>query len=191
MHSKALLVTYQSEKMHFRCEGLSDLDDKQLVAALQQVPSVAKFMDWLPKTIEEVANAHAIDEYSWSLEICLKTYKENYNDTKSIRLHIHATFERDLARFKIRSLSRALAIASLTPSHIAGCSDPTSGKKSKGTAAMHYYNQMPKRGKVTGGTNHPAYEAFLVNPRWIAGCVQRQKMSSEEAKQDFCFCIYF
>ena len=177
--------------MHFRCEGLSDLDDKQLVAALKKVPSIVKIMDWLPETIEELAKAQAMYTYSWSLEICLKTYKENYNDTKSIRLHIHATFERDLVRFRVRCLTSVLAIGSLLPSHIAGCSDPTSGKKSKGTAAMHYYNQMPKRGKVTGGTNHPAYEAFLVNPRWIAGYVQRQKMSSEEATQDFCFCIYF
>ena len=191
MNSRALLVTYQSEKMHFRCEGLSDLNDKQLVAAVKQVPSVVTFMNWLPKTIEELASAQAIDKYSWSLEICLKTYKENYNDTKSIRLHIHATFERDLARFRVRCLTSALAIGSLIPSHIAGCSDPTSGKKVKGTAAMHYYNQMPKRGKVASGTNHPAYEAFLVNPRWIAGYVQRQKMSSEEAKHDFCFFIYF
>ena len=81
-------------------------------------------------------------------------------------------------------------IGSLLPSHIAGCSDPTSGRKAKGTAAMHYYNQMPKRGKVAGGTNHPAYEAFLVNPRWIAGYVQRNKMTPEEAKQDFFF-FYF
>ena len=101
----------------------------------------------------------------------MKTYKENYNDTKCIRLHIHATFERDLARFRIRSLTRGFATGSLLPSHIAGTNDPTSGRKSKGTAAMHYYNQMPKRGKVASGTNHPAYEAFLVNPRWIAAYV--------------------
>ena len=52
---------------------------------------------------------------------------------------------------------------------------------------MHYYIQMPKKGKICGGTNYKAYDVFLVNPRWIAGYVQRNKMSTEDAKEEPLF----
>ena len=86
-----------------------------------------------------------------------------------------------------------MAVGGILPTHLVGTSDPVTGKKAKNSSAMHYYNQMPKIGRVTGGSNHLAYRDFLVNPRWIAGYVQRKKMSIENAKKEsasFLTCIH-
>ena len=101
-----------------------------------------------------------------------------------VRLHIHSVMERTDTPFRCKALSQVLHVGGIEPSHVAGTSDPSSGRKSKGTAGMHYYCQMPKRGRVCGGTNYPAFEDFLINPRWIAGYVQRQKMQIEDAKEE-------
>ena len=125
-----------------------------------------------------------MDKWSWSLELCLKSFAEAYEDTKLVRLHIHCCIQRDTVPFRCNTLSADLMLGDIAPSHVAGCCDPASERKTKSSHSMHYYCQMAKLGKLAGGTNFPAFEAFLVNPRWIAGYVQRNKMSPEDAKQE-------
>ena len=92
-------------------------------------------------------SGNKVDKYSWSFEVCLQPYLTEYIESKLIRLHVHAALERNIAPFRGKTLCDSLAVGGIQPSHVAGCSDPTSGRKSKGTGAMHYYNQMPKTGK--------------------------------------------
>lgn len=127
-----------------------------------------------------------LDTHSWSLEVCLHSYVTDYSQSNEIRLHMHACLQRDLTPFRRRTLSRELAVGGIEPSHIAGCSDPATGRRARGTSAMHYYIQMLGSG-ACGGTNYKAYDAFLVNPRWIAGYVQRNKLSTEDAKEERFF----
>lgn len=184
LNTRALLVTYQSKKLRLKLEGFGGLDDVQLVEKLSQVPEVAKLVHELPEAMDHLVKRNHAEKFSWSLEICLQSYLAEYMETNFIRLHIHACLQRDLTPFRCRSLAEFLTLGGIEPSHLAGCSDPVSGRKAKGTLAMHYYNQMPKKGKVSGGTNYKAYDAFLVNPRWIAGYVQRNKMSIADAKEE-------
>ena len=48
---------------------------------------------------------------------------------------------------------------------------------------MHYYVQMPKQGQIHVWSNHNAYKDFLVNARWVAGYVQRGKMSIKDTQK--------
>ena len=132
---------------------------------------VSKKVTWLHQPL---------DTHSWSLEVCLHSYVTDYSQSNEIRLHMHACLQRDLTPFRCRTLAKELAVGGIEPSHIAGCNDPASGKKAKNTTAMHYYLQMPKKGLLCNGTNYKAFHDFLVNPRWIAGYVQRGKMSTED-----------
>ena len=189
LNSRALLITYQSKQLQLKLEGLAGLNDIHLVKKVMEVPEVIQLVKDLPKAIEIMCKRNKADKFSWSLEICLKTYMNEYTESKLIRLHFHCCLQRDVSPFRCTTVSSTLAVGGIHPSHVVGCSDPVSGRKSKGTLAMHYYNQMPKKGKLCGGTNYKAYEDFLVNPRWIAGYVQRNKMHNEDAKQEPVFCL--
>ena len=187
LNSRSLLVTYQSNQLCLQCDGLGGLKDEALVAKLIELPEVAKLCTDLPQAMDKVTKRNHVDKWSWSLELCLKSFAEAYEDTKLVRLHIHCCMQRDTVPFRCRTISADLMLGAIAPSHVAGCSDPASERKTKSSHGMHYYCQMPKRGKLAGGTNFPAFEAFLVNPRWIAAHVQRQKMSSKDAQQESVF----
>ena len=186
IQSKALFNTYHSEKLQLKCAGLADLNEKDLIRRVRSQPEVIQLIDDLPKAIQSQAKRLKVDKNSWSLEICMKTYEEKYKETEKVRLHIHTCLQRDLP-FTGRHLAADLKLGGLLPSHIAGANDPVTGKKAKSTSAMHYYNQMPKLGRLAGGSNYKPFADFIVNPRWIAGYVQRQKMSIEDAKKESVF----
>ena len=187
LNSRAVFVTYQSKKLQLKIKGLAGLEDKDLVQKVKAVPEVTQLCKDLPTAIESLVARNNVDKFSWSLEICLRTYLKDYNELELIRLHIHCCLQRDSAPFRCKTLASSLALGAIKPSHVVGCSDPASGKKCKGSLAMHYYNHMPKKGKICGGTNYKAYEDFLVNPRWVGGYVQRNKMTVEDAKEDPLF----
>ena len=50
---------------------------------------------------------------------------------------------------------------------------------------------MPKQGVIASWTNYEGYKHFLVNARWIAGFVQRGKMTFEDAEKVLVFSNHF
>ena len=121
-------------------------------------------------------------EWSASLELCIETFHREH----LCRLHIHFVGYRPEG-FRYTDGKRTpglhLQLLDLKPSHIKCCIDPANGKKSKSSAALHYYCQMPKKGLIASWTNHVAFKDFLVCPRWIGSFVQRGKMAHEDAKK--------
>ena len=132
--------------------------------------------------MHDVHTRLAATEWSASLELCLETFHTQHE----CRLHIHLVGVRpESFRYTDGTKTPALRLQrlDLKPSHMKGCIDPTSGKRSKTTAPLHYYCQMPKKGLIASWTNHVAFKDFLVSPRWIVSFVQRGKMTHEDAKK--------
>ena len=140
------------------------------------------------KDVRGIMHRLEATEWSASLELCLDTF----NADEICRLHIHIVAARP-SGFRYTDGRRTPALHleqfNIKPSHIKGLVDPANGKKCKSTAPLHYYCQMPKRGKIASWTNHFAYKDFLVSPRWIVSFVQRGKMSYEDARKVIVFIV--
>ena len=141
------------------------------------------------KDVRVVMERLQATEWSASIELCHDTFNEH----QKCRLHIHIVISRH-AGFRFTDASRMPALRleqfNIKPAHLKGLVDPANGKRTKSTAPMHYYCQMPKKGKLASWTNHFAYKDFLVSPRWIVSFVQKGKMSYEDARKVsvfFCF----
>ena len=188
--AKAVMCTYFDPWLQIRSDELDHLDQEQLTAAVGKLPATNEKVTKLKELIGELVKTRSADKFSWSLEICMDTYRKSYADTKTIKLHVHLVLEvRDGKFMRFNNVKMALRIGSIMPGHVKGMQDPQTSKKTKCAAAMHYYVQMPKVGLVGGDTNHRAYTQFLVNPRWITGYIQSQKLSLETAKKVIVFLL--
>ena len=188
LKAKAVMCTYFDPWLQIRSDELDHLDQEQLTAAVRKLPATNEKVTKLKELIGELVKTRQADKFSWSLEICMDTYRSSYADTKTIKLHVHLVLEvRDGKFMRFNNVKLALRVGSMSPGHVKGMQDPQTSNKTKCAAAMHYYVQMPKVGLVGGDTNHRAYTQFLVNPRWITGYIQSQKLSLETAKKVILF----
>ena len=128
LNTRALLITYQSPKLVLRAEGLANLDDKELVKKLLEIPAVQQLVHDLPEAMDGLARRNSAEKTSWSLEVCLHSYVSNYSESSEIRLHMHVVLQRDLTPFRCRTVAKDLTVGGIEPSHVAGCSDPVTGK---------------------------------------------------------------
>lgn len=188
--SKAILVTYHSRSLVI---AISDewrgLSDSLLVQRLKREDDVLQLIDIAGKDVHDMQTALAAIEWSASLELCIETWLTEHE----CRLHLHFVGVRpegfrytDGARTPELHLQRL----DIKPSHMKGCVDPSTGKRTKTTGSLHYYCQMPKKGVLATWTNHVAFKDFLVSPRWIISFVQRGKMTHEDAKKVTVFFIF-
>ena len=181
--SKAILATYQSEKLVLATlEEWRGLSDSSIVERLKEDRDIMRLIDIAGKDVEAFQTRIQAIEWSASLELCLETFHQEH----VCRLHIHLVAGRpDGFRYCDGSRSPGLILPQLDmkPSHIKGLIDPANGRKTKSTAALHYYCQMPKKGLIASWTNHVAFKDFLVSPRWVVSFVQRGKMAHEDAKK--------
>ena len=181
--SKAILVTYQSRKLVLAIlDEWRGLSDSLLVERLKKDGDILRLIDIASKDVNDVQTGIAASEWSASLELCVETFHTEHE----CRLHLHFVGVRpDGFRYTdgTRMPHLRLQRLDIKPSHVKGCIDPTSGKRSKSTAPLHYYCQMPKKGLIASWTNHVAFKDFLVSPRWIVSFVQRGKMTHEDAKK--------
>ena len=181
--SKAVLVTYQSRKLVLAIlDEWRGLSDSLLVERLKEDGDILRLIDIASKDVDDMQTRIAAIEWSASLELCVETF----NTEHECRLHVHFVgFRPEGFRYTdgTRTSHLRLHRLDIKPSHIKGCIDPTSGRRCKTTAALHYYCQMPKKGLIASWTNHVAFKDFLVSPRWIVSFVQRGKMTHEDAKK--------
>ena len=158
------------------------LSESLLVERLKEDGEIRRLIDIAGKDLDDVQKNTKAIEWSASLELCLETLQLK----NECRLHFHFVVSRPEG-FRYTDGTRTphlrLQRLDIKPSHIKGCIDPTSGRKCRTTAPLHYYCQMPKKGLIKSWTNHFAYKDFLVSPRWIASFVQRGKMTHEDAKK--------
>ena len=149
-----------------------------------------KFFDTVELDITDMNKVCGVDHWSAAVEVRVETYQTD----GTVRLHLHYVGDK-ADRFNFwgghRSPLFVLQRLQIAASHLKGCLDPTSNKKSKSSAALHYYLQMPKVGGLISWTNFQAYKHFLVNARWIAGFVQRGKMTFPNAEKVLVFRTIF
>ena len=181
--SRAILATYQSEKLVLATlDEWRGLSDSLLVERLKEDGDILRLIDIAGKDVDAVQTKTQAIEWSASLELCLETFHKEH----TCRLHIHFVGVRPEGfRYSDGTRTPALHLQRLDikPSHIKGLVDPANGRRTKTTAPLHYYCQMPKKGLIASWTNHVAYKDFLVSPRWIVSFVQRGKMTHEDAKK--------
>ena len=181
--SRAVLVTYQSQRLVVATlDEWRGLSDGLLVERLKEDGDILRLIDIAGKDVDALQTNICAIEWSASLELCVETFHREHE----CRLHLHFVGVRPEG-FRYTDGTRTphlrLQRLDIKPSYIKGCIDPTSGKRSKTTAPLHYYCQMPKKGLIASWTNHVAYKDFLVSPRWIVSFVQRGKMTHEDAKK--------
>ena len=121
-----------------------------------------------------------------SLEICTDTWKNK--DHLRLHCHIVVDFKESMDRG-----SQFLYLNGIPPSSVQmdwnGMHNEHGFKgkrqrKQKDSGSCHYYGQIAKRGKLWSTTDKEAFKTFHVNPLWVRGLVESDKMSIDDAKHD-------
>ena len=114
LQTRAVLVTYNNKALRIKAENLADLAPEELVDRLRKLKQVGNLAAALEKQVAKVVETLSADKFSFSLEVCLKTYLEEYERTKEVVLHIHLVLERvNGDRFNFQSLKRSLRLGSM------------------------------------------------------------------------------
>jgi hypothetical protein len=123
---------------------------------------------------------------SWSLEICPRTWAQK----RQVVLHLHfagewgPTSPKDLSKIYKYFLDEDWSVQWAGRNNVPSVSQYAT-KRKKDFRPMHYYVQFPKQGQLSSWTNYEAFSSFQVNPRWITGYLQGQKISLADAQTEY------
>ena len=170
--------TYHDDKWIIRKDGWKDLSIEELVTKLQADPYVKACYGRIMSDVKVFCERRGKPTYGAAFELCAKSFLE---EPHVIKLHLHVCWIwserqhiREPACFMIGGSCRCTL-----NSHLG----IVRGPRSRNSAPMLYYLEMPKVGKVFSSTNRHAFIDYAVNARWISGWLQCKKISAADAAQ--------
>jgi hypothetical protein len=149
---------------------------------IRSLPQVTKLTDAAMSLVKRVQQQLHAQHASVALELCMKTFRK----TGQARVHLHAAFSKANGRMDLRN-PHSLTFMDSPPSdvqHPAGRGHNYRSQMNR----MHFYCQVAKTGSLWLHTNYPYGANFQVDPRWVQSLWEMDKLSYEEAREQFILC---
>ena len=119
-------------------------------------------------------------DWAYSQEVCTKTWAEK----RVLRVHFHVFFRKEIKMW-IATPEMLTFRGSVPYKSEDACL--VSSRTHSGHGGM-YYLTCPKLGMLRSASSKERFTGFPVNPTWIANLVSAQKMSVEQARDEFVNC---
>ena len=183
-HARFGLFTYHADKWKLERPLLKGCSVDDVVEVFKKDLQVLRYWSRLMKELVLFCSTHGEPKYGASFEVCTSSWTEK----QELKLHFHVCF-----KFSDRAHSRApniLELDGVSPVHVQQPPRECLGPRAQNVNPMLYYLEMPKIGKVFHQTSIHAFIEYSVNPRWITGWLQGQKIRPADAAK-VIFCLFF
>ena len=180
LHSKSVMLTWNGDWGKYDMGGKDIFSSVSVaVETLQESDSIqqlwAQFTAWWGERVSEFyPNSWAI-----AMELCLDTLAQG-----EVRVHLHAFMKRENP-FHFRTPEK-FKFKDSTPNQQEGVACIMQ-RATAGWAGM-YYLLCPKIGGIFKSGSKKPFKEFPVNPQWIFGMIQAEKMDLADARREIVAC---
>lgn len=137
-----------------------------------------KVLSTLQKQLGDLISRVVCVQYSWSFELCPKSFEEK----SQLKGHLHLVLEWP-HRVYYRTANSFL-VGDEAPTNLRSDSRLQKRAGNSSSHPLHFYCQIPKVGALAQSTNFAKYIDFQVNPRWISNWFHAKKLTYESAEKE-------
>jgi hypothetical protein len=169
------LFTYHAEKWKFDRPEWLELSVEEVVAECHKDGPVKEAWTKITDDLKLFNECQHKPRFGASFELCTTTFKIQ----KVVKLHLHVCWKW-LEKQHIRQPA-SFQIDRVIPVHVKQPPRDCMSARAHSVSPMLYYLEMPKIGKVFHLADMSAFLDYPVNPRWITGWLQGQKITHADA----------